>query len=185
MSKYDNIKTAAELVKEVRLNGLSLAQEDICRAQDIFGNAPIEELVFLANDIGRNNRDGEPDPKGTVSSNRPATQNTFYSILFRIWHWDDATRFWNQHSNPEHEEVKELRAKLKAEMVEHSKTKEALKEQKISTDAEHKFLLIEKGKRVEQGEKIRSLEAMLHDRDMTVMELKAKLYDMIMKEEQK
>ena len=71
MSKYDSIKTAAELVKEVRLNGLSLAQEDICRAQDIFGNAPIEELVALANDIGRNNRDGEPDPKGTVSSTRP------------------------------------------------------------------------------------------------------------------
>ena len=41
-SKYDSIKTAAELVKEVRLNGLSLVQEDICRAQDIFGNAPIE-----------------------------------------------------------------------------------------------------------------------------------------------
>lgn len=185
MSKYDNIKTAAELVKEVRLNGLSLAQEDICRAQDIFGNAPIEELVFLANDIGRNNRDGEPDPKGTVSSNRPATQNTFYSILFRIWHWDDATRFWNQHSNPEHEEVKELRAKLKAEMAEHSKTKEALKEQKISTDAEHKFLLVERGKRSEQGDKIRSLEAEVHDRDMTIMELKAKLYDLMVKKEGK
>lgn len=105
MSKYDSIKTAAELVAEVRVHGLSLAQEDICRVQDIFGNAPIEDLVALANDIGRNNRNGEPDPKGSMSSNRPATQNTFYSILFRIWHWEDATRFWNQHTNPEHEEV--------------------------------------------------------------------------------
>ena len=185
MSKYDSIKTAADLVKEVRINGLSLDQEDICRAQDIFGNAPIEELVFLANDLGRNKRDGEPDPKGTVSSNRPATQNTFYSILFRIWHWEDATRFWNQHSNPEHEEIKELQAKLKAEVAEHSKTREVLKEQKISTDAEHKFLLIERGKRVEQGEKIRSLEAEVHDRDMTIMELKAKLYDLMMEKEGK
>lgn len=41
MSKYDSIKTAADLVKEVRIKGLSLDQEDICRAQDIFGNAPI------------------------------------------------------------------------------------------------------------------------------------------------
>ena len=30
MSKYDSIKTAAELVAEVRVHGLSLAQEDIC-----------------------------------------------------------------------------------------------------------------------------------------------------------
>ena len=32
MSKYDSIKTAAELVAEVRANGLSTVQEDICRA---------------------------------------------------------------------------------------------------------------------------------------------------------
>lgn len=70
-------------------------------------------------------------------------------------------------------------AKLKAEMAEHTKTKEALKEQRISTDAEHKFLLIERGKRVEQAEKISSLEAEVHDRDMTIMELKAKLYDLM------
>ena len=73
MSKYDSIKTAAELVAEVRLHGLSLAQEDITRAQDIFGRSSIEELVALANDIGRNNDKGEPDPKGTWSSGRPAT----------------------------------------------------------------------------------------------------------------
>ena len=178
MSKYDDIKTAAELVAEVQAHGLSLDQEDICRAQDIFGNSPIEELVRLANDIGRNNRNGEPDPKGTMSSGRPATQNTFYSILFRIWYWEDATRFWNQHTNLEHEGYRELQEKLRAEMSEHSKTKEALKEQEISTDAEHKFLLIERGKRVEQAEKISSLEAEVHDRDMTIMELKAKLYDL-------
>lgn len=175
-SKYDSIKTAAELVKEVRLNGLSLVQEDICRAQDIFGNAPIEELVFLANDIGRNNRNGEPDPKGTVSSDRPATQNTFYSILFRIWHWDDATRFWNQHSNPEHEEIVELRAKLKAEMAEHTETKKTLKD-------EHKALLDERGKVLDLKEKVSNLEAEVHYQNMTIMELKAKLYDLMVKKE--
>lgn len=85
----------------------------------------------------------------------------------------------------ESKKAKDLRSevdRLKARTLE---LEEELKEQKISTDAEHKFLLIERGKRSEQGEKIRSLEAMLHDRDMTVMELKAKLYDMMMKEEKK
>lgn len=55
MSKYDSIKTAAELVAEVQAHGLSLAQEDICRAQDIFGRSAVQDLVALANDIGRNN----------------------------------------------------------------------------------------------------------------------------------
>lgn len=175
-SKYDSIKTAAELVKEVRLNGLSLAQEDICRAQDIFGNTPIEELAFLANDIGRNNRDGEPDPKGTVSSDRPATQNTFYSILFRIWHWEDATRFWNQHSNPEHEEIVELRAKLKAEMSEHSATKKAL-------EHEHNAVLNERSQVCELKAKVACLDSKVCDQNMTIMELKAKLYDLMVREE--
>lgn len=85
----------------------------------------------------------------------------------------------------ESKKAKDLRSevdRLKARTLE---LEEEVKEQKISTDAEHKFLLIERGKRSEQVEKIRSLEAMLHDRDMTVMELKAKLYDMMMKEEKK
>lgn len=179
MSKYDSIKTAAELVAEVQAHGLSLAQEDICRAQDIFGRSAVQDLVALANDVGRNNENGDPDPKGTWSSGRHETRSTFYFVLFKIWNWEDAVCFWNQHSSPEHEGVKELQAKLQAEMAEHTKTKEALKEQRISTDAEHKFLLIERGKRVEQAEKISSLEAEVHDRDMTIMELKAKLYDLM------
>lgn len=181
-SKYDSIKTAAELVAEVQANGLSLMQEDICRAQDIIGRSAVKDLIELANDIGRDNGLGDPDPKGTWSNGRHETRSTFYFVLFKIWNWEDAVRFWNQHSNPEHEKFEELQTKLKDEMAEHSKTKEALKEQRISTDAEHKFLLVERGKRSEQGEKIRSLEAELHDRDMTIMELKAKLYDMMVAE---
>lgn len=179
MSKYDSIKTAAELVKEVRLNGLSLAQEDICRAQDIFGNAPIEELVALANDIGRNNRDGEPDPKGTWSSGRHETRSTFYFILFKTWNWEDAVRFWNQHSNPEHEEVVELRAKLKAEMAEHSKTKEALHEQVRRTEEEHQKALSERSSVCELKAKAACLDYEVREQDKTIMELKAKLYDLM------
>lgn len=100
MSKYDSIKTAAELVREVKNHGLSTVQEDLNRAADIIGNTEIGELVRLANDIGRNNENGEPDPKGTWNSDRIATQNTFYSIISHIWHWEEVTRFWNQHTNP-------------------------------------------------------------------------------------
>ena len=110
MSKYDGIKSAADLVIEVQLHGLSTAQDDICRVQDIIGHASIEELDRLANDIGRNNAEGNPDPKGTWSSSRPATQSTFYSILSHVWNWEDLTRFWNEHTNPQTDELRELRA---------------------------------------------------------------------------
>ena len=112
MSKYDSIKTAAELVCEVKNHGLSTVQEDLNRAADIIGNTEIGDLVRLANDIGRNNENGEPDPKGTWSSDRIATQNTFYSIISHIWHWEEVTRFWNQHTNPEHEALVARRAEL-------------------------------------------------------------------------
>lgn len=60
-----------------------------------------------------------------------------------------------------------------------SDLEKALKNQKIIATAEHESLLDERGKRIGLEEKICSLEALLHDRDMTVMELKAKLYDMM------
>ena len=53
MSKYDSIKTAAELVAEVQAHGLSLAQEDICRAQDIFGRSAVQDhITRRANQMG-------------------------------------------------------------------------------------------------------------------------------------
>ena len=183
MSKYDSIKTAAELVAEVQAHGLSLAQEDICRAQDIFGRSAVQDLVALANDIGRNNENGEPDPKGTWSSGRHETRSTFYFILFNTWNWEDAVRFWNQHSNPEHEEVVELRAKLKAEMAEHSKTKEALHEQVRRTEEEHQKVLSERSSVCELKVKVTCLDSKVHDQGMTIMELKAKLYDLMVEKE--
>lgn len=106
MSKYDKIETAAELIAEVAAHGLSMAQDDICRAQDIFGRTPIGELARLANDIGRNNENGEPDPEGSWSSGRKGTQETFYSIAFSIWHWQQATAFYNEHTNPDMKQAK-------------------------------------------------------------------------------
>ena len=178
-SKYDNIKTAAELVSEVQLHGLSLAQEDICRAQDIFGHTPIEELARLANDIGRDNEKGEPDPKGSRSSGRRATQSTFYSILTNIWHWEEVTRFWNTHTNPEHEKLVEVRAirdDLKAQL---SNLGDQLEESRAQVKEEHEARLAETSARLDAGKEIDVPKSELHSKDMEILELKAKLYDLL------
>lgn len=174
MSKYDSIKTAAELVREVKKHGLSTVQEDLNRAADIIGHTEISELVRLANDIGRNNENGEPDPKGTWSSNRVPTQNTFYSIISHIWHWEEVTRFWNQYTNPEHEELSELRG-INTRLGEENKALVARRAD-----------LLEDAKR--GGEYISSLNSELAEAraradaaEAEVVQLKARLYDLLCK----
>ena len=164
-SKYDKITTPAELVSEIRFHGMSTEQEDICRIQDIFGNAPIEELVRLANDIGRNNENGEPDPKGSWSSNRPATQSTFYMILSQIWNWEEVTRFWNQHTNPQTKELQELRSANKELMT---RLEKLLANQKVNDEVLSRLerQLIDTHNRAEEAE-------------AEVIQLKAKLYDLL------
>ncbi len=175
-SKYDSIKTAKDLILEVRAHGLSLAQEDICRAQDIFGHTAIDDLVFLANDIGRDNERGEPDPKGSRYSGRPGTRGIFYQILFNIWHWEQATEFYNKYTL----EIPAQMAKLKSEADGLEKML-AQSEQKAK-DMEAKVAECYKGFRevedvsIEQSHKIKELEA-------EILGLKAKLYDMIVARE--
>lgn len=172
MSKYDDIKTAAELVAYVRNHGFSTQQEDICRAQDIFGRSAVEELVELANNIGRKNVSGEPDPKGSWSGGVPA-RDVFYSIAFQIWNWEDAVRFWNLHSNPQTEELKELREANR-------KLNEDLTVSTVQKNKEHEARIAETQEKLEAMEKAERLAAELHDKEMEIMELKAKLYDLTM-----
>lgn len=171
-SKYDSINTAAELVSEVQLHGLSTAQEDICRAQDIFGHTSIEELARLANDIGRNNRNGEPDPKGTCSSNRPETQSTFYSILTNIWHWEEVTWFWNQYTNPQTKELEKLRSDANRLNKENEKLTTQIKEtvNDMLGSAE------EVGKLTKR---IESIQLRAEEAETEVIRLKSKLYDLL------
>lgn len=181
-SKYDKIQTARDLVMEVRFHGMSLKQEDIVRAQDIFGNSTIEELADLANDIGRNNENGEPDPKGTCSSTRVPTRDTFYSILFHIWNWEEATRFWNQHSNPDREQiaVAQIESKtLRAEVKEQEKRIERY-QQDLDLAQEAEAAAKERAK--EYAYQIDDLKATIESKDAEIMRLKAKLYDLLTKE---
>lgn len=175
-SKYDTIKTAADLVREVQNHGLSTAQEDICRAQDIFGNTSVEELARLANDIGRNNDQGEPDPKGSWSSGRKPTQGTFYMIAFSIWNWEDATRFWNQHTNTEHEAFQEAKKLL---MAQEDRAKELAV--KLEKEQEARFTAEECYNRI--VERCSTAERQAEEARQEIMALKARLYDYMTKEE--
>lgn len=176
-SIYDGIKTAKELVKIVGFQGLSTKTEDICRAQDIFGRATIEELDELANDIGRNDSNGSPDKNGSWSSGRAATRPIFYQILFHIWNWEDATRFYNQHSNPEYEELENLRTENKklsgrVESLE-ARRAELLDNAKAASDA----ILEETKKKLAAIERAEKAEK-------EIVKLKAKLYDLMLENEE-
>lgn len=180
-SIYDGIKTPKELLQEVRINGLSTKQEDIYRAQDIFGHAPIADLVELANDNGKlKDFNGTPDPRGTIVSGREGFSKCFYQVLFHIWNWEDATRFYNQHSNFLVIDAMEERKTLHQKVDQLGKELEHVKSDLIQ---EHNERLNATTAELGARKKIDLLEAEVHDRDMTIMELKAKLYDLMTKTE--
>lgn len=181
-SQYDKIKTPKELLVQVSMHGFSTKTEDVCRAQDIFGRAPIEELVALANDNGRLNELGEPDPEGTWSSGRKGYQQVFYQVLFHIWNWEDATRFYNQHTNPEFKKLRESVTELTADLAE------------ARTDAEEAqqdcevWMSKHRASEAAHAETVRELEFYQGGYEaahLEITKLKAKLYDMMMAQEGK
>lgn len=176
MSKYDNISSAREMVMYIKMHGLSTKQEDICRVQDIFGRSSVEELIDLANDTGRNNENGEPDPNGSWSSGRAELRGTFYFILFHIWNWEDATRFWNLHTNPDHDELTSLRD-------EHKHYEKDVCELKSQIEELRKALSECRNEWSEQTARANLAEQMLEQKETEVVKLKAKLYDLLSKEE--
>jgi hypothetical protein len=169
MSKYDAIKTAADLINEVRMFGLSADQDDVNRAADIFDNSPIGELVALANDDGtRTDENGHKWGTG-----RRGTQGTFYFIAFSIWNWRDATRFFNEHTNSVTIEAKKNAIELNVTKVEIErlkaeleKTKKQLEESNRDWESTYKQF-----RRHEQ----RAISA-----EAEITALKAKLYDLLM-----
>lgn len=175
MSKYDSIKTATELVNEVSVNGLSTKQEDICRAQDIFGRSSIEELVRLANDIGRNNGDGKPDPKGSFSSGRKGTRDTFYMIVFSIWNWEDACRFWNQHSNPLVEQFEEVSSRAR-QLEEENESLRQRRDELLAEEKQFSDIFIE------NTNELGIVKEKLAAAETEIVRLKAKLFDLLYKE---
>ena len=156
----------------VKFHGLSTEIEDICRAQDIFGRATLQELVTLANDNGRMNDSGETDPNGAWSSGRDGLQKTFYSVLFHIWNWEEATRFWNQHTNPEYAKLKKQAGKVKELDAELS----AAKSECTSTKIEAEIFRADLEKAEAENT---NLSAKVKAQEEEIMKLKARLYDLM------
>lgn len=184
-SQYDSIQTPKDLITRVSIQGFSTNQEDICRAQDIFGRAPIEDLVFLANDIGRVNDKGEPDPEGTWSSGRRGTRAIFYQILFHIWNWEDATRFYNQHSNPDYKEMKQ-----KDQEIGHLKREVAAAQEEAAEHHEDCQEWMQRHKKEVDAHAETRKEADFYmagyeAANQEIVRLKAKLYDLMVAKEEK
>ena len=153
MSRYDTIKTPADLIVEVKMHGLSTEQEDINRAADIFGHASIEELAELAN-------------------GRPETSSKFYFIAYQVWGWEQATRFFNEHTNPATKAAKETADELK-------KAKEEIKTLTAERDdAKHTIHEVTEQKIHEHSERVHAATALKAAQE-EILTLKAKLYDLM------
>ena len=175
-SIYDNIKNPKDLLILVQRQGLSTKDEDISRVQDIFGHASEEELVALANDNGRNDSNGNPDPRGSWSSGRDGLSKEFYFVLFKIWSWEDATRFFNRHSNFQLIDEKEELEGLKTEVV---KANETIK--KLETELQQAKDLFDTEKERADGAEVDMLrsKSQLEKANDEIIRLKARLYDLL------
>lgn len=176
LKELKDIKTAKELIEHIQIHGMSTVQEDIVTMQDIIGHEPIEELYLLANDIGRNDENGNPDPKGTWSSGRKGTQSTFYSLLFHIWNWQDAVDFWNRNTNPDHEQ----KLIVDAQNNDLRCARDRMRKEIESKDA----VLEDLHNRLKEAEdSAQRLREVVNRKDAEILALKAKLYDLMTKEE--
>ena len=172
-TQLDQIETATELVALVSWQGVSTKQEDICRMQDIVGHSTIEELDRLANDIGA---DGYPDnPNSTTFSGRRGTRDTFYHLLSVIWNWQDLLNFWNEHTNPDHKALAETKKELKKYTDWHIGDSSRIHELNGQVEEAANAAVNAKGE-------VSKLQQTLKDKDREIMELKAKLYDLMVKE---
>lgn len=165
---YDDIKTAKELVQEVMAHGISTDVNDICRAQGIFGHSSIEDLVALAND------DAQAANKRGVNH---GYQSTFYSILFHIWDWERATGFYNEHTNPVFKHHKEMIEKWRQEASTATQRLNQVEKQRdlLKTDTEQMHTQI-----IELEQRAGEAETKLAAAEQTILELKAKLWDLTM-----
>ena len=149
--RYDDIETARELISEVARHGLSTQQHDRNRAADIIGREPIGNLAKLANS------------EEEICGKRVGPM--FYFIAFSVWNWEDAARFYNEHTlllTKEYRVLLEERDALKSKLVAYKSSSETFK-----TAYE------------EQNTKRVEAETALGAAQNEIVALKAKLYDLM------
>lgn len=164
-SKYDSIKTARELIEEVAFHGISTKEEDICRAQDIFGHSTVSELSALA--------------RSKEEFGNQSIRSLFYFIAFKIWGWEDAVQFWNETSNIDYENAKKLRKEvedLKRTISARDKLIKSMEDSR-NYDREKRAELEEENRKLREEHQESRLENA--GNEMEVQRLKAKLFDMM------
>lgn len=150
MKTYEEIKTARELINNVKVHGLKNDMESINRAQDIFGHTSIDALEDLAHE----------------------DQSTFYFILFNIWNWSEAIEFYNSYSNEIFKKLIEENKKLIVENQQLERLKESsekLRETVTKIDQ----------KAWEKEKEVNRLRTEIKTQEYEIIKLKAKLYDMM------
>lgn len=154
MSKYDNIETAADLIREVRAHGLSTATEDIVRAQDILGHSTVGDIDFLASG-------GEKDCYGNAKHDW--IQRTLFHVVFACWDLERAVALYNQHVTGYPSQLQEAQGKLRQEMEEHAAAKEMARTYHEELEAKKTTLLLAEYERDELRSEVQKLKAKLYD----------------------
>lgn len=149
-NNYKEVKTAKELLQKVKMFGLSTDTESICNAQDIIGHATQDDLEELAaNDT-----------------------QTFYMVLFHIWHWEEANRFYNRVSNPEI-------ARLHKDAAESNRLRKEVDIEKETSAALQKALDMAEADASDQRTLANRQAIKIQHLEDEIVRLKAKLYDLI------
>lgn len=157
MTRFEEIKTAEELLQYTRIHGIPMDQDSINFMQDVVGHDTVRNLAALAE---------------TEDAKRA---DAFFHLLFTIWNWREAVAFYNQHGNPMYQ-----RLKSKAEEAERLR-KAYAEELDARQDRDDK--LREFYDKVEKrDDQITDLEKQLEAKDLEILKLKAKLYDYMVKE---
>jgi hypothetical protein len=102
--RYDDINDIVALIREIAYHGMSTQQHDLNRIADIVGNTHVGKLAEMANSTG-------------TYGNRNAGQ-VIYSILFKVWNYEQAVSFYNEHTlhlGAKYREVQKERDRLSSD----------------------------------------------------------------------
>lgn len=158
MKKFEEITTAAELLTYVKYHGRPTDIDSICRMQDIIGHTAVEDLVKITR------------------------ENTAHMmpLLFDVWHWEEATRFYNKHVNKETREARKAFKETAADCITWKEAAETYKNEveKQREAAEHNLKIWEEADAEADKQRRRADAA-----EAEVMKLKAMLFDYMMKAE--
>ena len=156
--RYDEIKNARELISEVAHHGFSTQQHDRNRAADIFGASSVHELADLANSA---------DQLGNIT-----VGSYFYFIAFNIWNWEDATRFYNTHTNKDRSELLEAEREVEQQ-------KKLIKELTVNVEARIEEIALFQNEQNRSNEQYNAMLERAIEAEGEIVTLKAKLYDLM------